>query len=239
MNLARGAREQGWWTQYEGLNLDPYIGLEQEATAITCFSMYYVAALLQIKEYSTILIRAIAPKMDPQILQQRVKARLRRQQLLDQSSRPRYRVLLDEAVLHRCVGGSAVMAAQLDKVLEAGRSDKATIQIVTFSVGAYAVADSNFVLLEFGDSDLPAVVFVEGLTGNQYHERKNDVAHYRETLEHLRDSALNPRDSVQCIAGIRRSYVAGVNTHLVGSFECGRKEAEELAWAYIHQLRRA
>jgi transcriptional regulator with XRE-family HTH domain len=36
MSLARGAREQGWWTQYEDLDLDPYIGLEQEATAITC-----------------------------------------------------------------------------------------------------------------------------------------------------------------------------------------------------------
>ena len=31
MDLARGAREQGWWTQYEDLNLDPYLGLEQEA----------------------------------------------------------------------------------------------------------------------------------------------------------------------------------------------------------------
>jgi transcriptional regulator with XRE-family HTH domain len=209
MNLARGAREQGWWTQYEDLNLDPYIGLEQEATAITCYSMYYVAALLQTGEYARALIRAIAPKMDLQVLEQRVEARLRRQELLDQDNRPRYRVLLDEAVLHRRVGGSALMTAQLDEVLEAGRSDKATIQIIPFNVGAYAVADSNFVLLDFEDSDLSSVVFVEGLTGNQYHERKNDVARYRETLEYLRDCALNPHDSVQYIAEVRKAYVTG------------------------------
>ena len=101
------------------------------------------------------------------------------------------------------------MAAQLDEVLEAGRCDKATIQIIPFNVGAYAVADSNFVLLDFEDSDLSSVVFVEGLTGNQYHERKNDLARYRETVECLRDSALNPRDSAQYIAEMRKTYVTG------------------------------
>src|SRR3984885_1458530 len=42
MNLARRAREPGWWTQYEDLNLDPYIGLEQEAASLTSYSMYYI-----------------------------------------------------------------------------------------------------------------------------------------------------------------------------------------------------
>ena len=51
MNLARRAREPGWWTQYDDLSLDPLIGLEQAATAITCYSMYYVPALLQTADY--------------------------------------------------------------------------------------------------------------------------------------------------------------------------------------------
>lgn len=63
-----------------------------------------------------------------------------------------------------------------------------------------AAQDSNFVLLEFRDeSNLSPVVFIEGLTGNQYLERTADIARYRETLDYLRDSALNPRDSVQLI----------------------------------------
>src|ERR1700685_1215287 len=33
MTLARAARELGWWTQYDDLDLDPYIGLEQDAKA--------------------------------------------------------------------------------------------------------------------------------------------------------------------------------------------------------------
>ena len=81
--LARGAREPGWWTKYEDLKLDPLIGLEQDAAAITCFSMYYIPALLQTADYARAIIGAIAPKIDPQILEQRVEARMRRQQLLD------------------------------------------------------------------------------------------------------------------------------------------------------------
>lgn len=208
MRLARGAREQSWWTQYEDLNLDPYIGLEQDATAITCYSMYYVPALLQTEDYARTIIRAIAPKMNPEIHQQRVEVRLRRQQRLDGTDRPRYRVLLDEAVLHRLIGGPRIMAAQLDKILEAVRDTKATVQVIPFSVGAHAAADGHFVLLEFEGSELSPVVFLEGLTGNQYLGRDADVARYVEAIENLRDSALSPRDSVQRIAEIRKVLAA-------------------------------
>lgn len=206
MNLARGAREQGWWTQYEDIQLDPYIGLEAVATAITSYSMYYVPALLQTEEYARALIKGIAPQINPMIHEQRVEVRLRRQQLLEEHPRPRYRVLLDEAVLHRRVGGPEIMAVQLGKLLEAERRSIVTIQVIPFDVGAHAAQDSNFVLLEFGEGpDLSPVVFVEGLTGNQYIERKADLARYREAVEHLRDSSLSPRDSLRRVDEIRKT----------------------------------
>lgn len=207
MNLAREAREQVWWTQYEDLKLDPYLGLEQEATSITSYTMYYLPALLQTEEYAKSIIAAIAPKMDSDILLQRVEVRIRRQQRLEADNRPRYRALLDEAVLHRSVGGPTVMAAQLTKVLEAERQHKATVQVIPFGLGAHAAQDSNFILFEFGDnSGLSPVVFVEGLTGNHYMERQPDIARYREALEYLRDSALSPRDSVELMNRMRGKH---------------------------------
>jgi transcriptional regulator with XRE-family HTH domain len=209
MDLARKAREQGWWNQYDDLKLDPYIGLEQEATSITSYTMYYIPALLQTEDYARAIIKGIAPKIDPKIHQQRVEARLRRQQLLAQDKPPRYRVLLDEAVLLRRVGGSAIMAAQLDKVLELEMDGKATVQVIPFDVGAHAAQDSNFVLFDFDDPDLSSVVFVEGLINHQYQERKADLDRYREAIESLRDSALSPRDSVLRIAEMQRAYASG------------------------------
>jgi transcriptional regulator with XRE-family HTH domain len=206
MSLARGAREPGWWTQYEDLNLDPLIGLEQEAAAITCYSMYYLPALLQTEDYAREIIKIIAPKIASAIHEQRVEARLRRQQLLEKVDRPRYRVLLDEAAVRRHVGGSAIMIAQLDKILESAQQNKATVQVIPFDFGAHAAADSYFVLLEFDDPGLSPVVFVEGLTGNQYLERKAEISRYREVIEILRDSALSPRDSIALIADYREKY---------------------------------
>ena len=208
MSLARGAREQVWWTQYEDLDLDPLIGLEQDATAITCYSMYYMPALLQTADYARAIIEAIAPKMDRDILQQRVEARMRRQQLLEKDNKPRYRVLMDEAALQRCVGDRPLMAEQLDKLLDAIRKDKATIQIIPFDAGAYSAADGYFVLLEFDDPNLSPVVYLEGLTGNQYLERKAEIARYRESVESMRDSALSPRDSLSFIIELRKGYIS-------------------------------
>jgi transcriptional regulator with XRE-family HTH domain len=216
MELAREARQQGWWTPYTDLRISQLIGLEQEATTITCFGMYFVPALLQTEEYANSIIKGILPKINPDILRQRVEARMRRQQLLQQPKPPRYRALLDEAVLRRHVGGRATMHAQLGKMLQFIREEKVTIQIIPFEVGSYAAMDSNFDYLEFGDSSLPDIVFVEGLDSQIYHERRDDVAQYTESLEYLRDAAFSPRDSVSRIAEIRDEH-AGSQDEQVGS----------------------
>lgn len=210
MSLARGAREAGWWTQYDDLNLDPYIGLEQEATTITCYSMCYVPGLLQTEDYARGIIKTVAPKMDAHVVQQRVEARLRRQQLLEDDSRPRYHVLLDEAVIRRGVGGPSLMAAQLDKILDAVHREKATVQVIPFTAGAYAAADGYFVLLEFEEeSNLWPIVYIEGLTDNQYLQRRADIARYRETIEYLRERALDTHDSIKFMADARDKYERG------------------------------
>jgi transcriptional regulator with XRE-family HTH domain len=220
--LAREAREREWWTQFEDLKLDPYLGLEQVASAITSYTMYYVPALLQTEEYSRVIIETIAPRMDPKILQQRIEVRMRRQERLDEADRPRYRVFLDEAVLYRSVGGPAVMAAQLDKILEVERKNKVTFQIVPFDLGAHAAQDSNFILFEFNEkSGLPPVAFVEALTGNHYLEKEGDIDRYREAAEYLRDTSLNPRDSVQRLTEIKKTYMPGRHPAAVGNAQQG------------------
>ena len=204
MNLAREARAPGWWTRYDDLNLDPYIGLEEAAVAITCFSLSYLPGLLQTHDYAAGIIRAVAPEMDPQIAGHRVGARLRRQLVLEKADPPRYHVFLDESVLRRSVGGPADMAAQLGKVLEAVRHGRAIVLVIPFAAGAYPAADGYFVLLEFAPgAGLWPIVFVEGLAGNQYLERRAEIARYRETIECLRASALSAAGSAAFIAGVR------------------------------------
>ena len=170
--------------------------------------MYWVPALLQTADYARAVITGIAPKIDSAILEQRIEVRLRRQQILDRETPPHYRALLDEAVLHRQVGGTSVMGEQLDKILHFARADKAIIQVIPFEAGAHASADSNFQLQEFSDTSLPSIVFVEGLYSNLYQERPAEIMRYREAIERLRDEALTPRESVNFIANIRKLHAA-------------------------------
>ena len=206
MSLAREARESGWWTEYPDLGLDPLIGLEQEAASITCYSMYYMPGLLQTEEYAELIIKTVAPKMDLHVVQQRTAARMRRQEVLGDNG-PFYNVILDEMVFRRGVGSSSLMAAQVGKVLQLVHGNHITLQVIPFKAGAYAAADSYFVFLEFDDeSNLWPVVYIEGLTDNQYLQRGPDIARYRETVEYLRDRALDPDGSIEFMENVRKEY---------------------------------
>lgn len=209
MELARQAREPGWWARFDEPVLSPLVGLEQEAVAITAFSAYWVPALLQTGEYARATIKSIEKKVNLTVLEQRIEARLLRQQVLDRPAPARYRAVLDEAVLHRCVGGPAVMHAQLGKVLDRAAEDKVTVQVIPFDTGVHASTDSNFELFEFASASVQRpVVYVEGLYTNRYQERLAEIERYREAIEYLRDAALNPRDSLSLITEIRSQYTA-------------------------------
>jgi transcriptional regulator with XRE-family HTH domain len=203
MNLAREARQPSWWTKYDDLKIVPFIGLEQAASAITCFGMYFVPALLQTEDYARAIIKGIAPKIEEKVLSQRVEARIKRQELLYQNKPPKYRVILDEAVLHRQVGGPSVMRAELDKMLQLMREERAAVQVLPYEIGAYGAIDSNFDYLEFAGTKLPDLVFVESLVTHLYQERPEEIERYHEALDYLRDEALNLRDSAKRIEEIR------------------------------------
>ena len=133
--LTRSAQQQGWWAEYEDLGV-PYLGFEQHASSITSYTMSYFPALLQTADYARAIITAIAPRIEPRILEQRVEARLRRQRVLSGEYLQRYAVLLDEAVLHRPMGGPTIMREQLDKVLTMAQARTVSLQIVPFERGA-------------------------------------------------------------------------------------------------------
>jgi transcriptional regulator with XRE-family HTH domain len=206
MQLTRQSREQGWWTRYEDLALHPYIGLEQEATSITAYSMYWLPALLQTEDYARAIIKAVLPRIEPAVHEQRVEARMRRQERLTGAHPPRYLVILDEAVLRRRVGNSEVMAAQIDKIAQSAAADPTMVNIIPADSGVYPVADSNFILLEFADTQMPPVVYVEGLGSGQLHERPGDIQRYRDSIECIRDLALDPAGTLTHLADVREAW---------------------------------
>jgi hypothetical protein len=207
MRLARQAREPAWWTRYDDVAQVPYIGLEQEALAVTAYDLHYLPGLLQTEDYARAIIRAINPKIDPAVLEQRVRLRMRRQQRLAGDNPPRYRALIDEAVFYRKVGSDALMTAQVDKVVNLATDGRAVVQLIPFERGAYPAADIMFVMLEF--AQLPPVVFVESLADFHHFDRPDQVERYREAIASFSASALSPRASLHRLAEIRKGYDTG------------------------------
>jgi transcriptional regulator with XRE-family HTH domain len=206
MTIAREAKQQGWWHKFDDLAIDSLIGLEIEAKQINSHESSNVPWAFQTEQYARAIIKGILPRIDDRILNERVTARMTRQELLRSAEPPYLWSLIDESALHRAIGGAHVMREQLSKILEDTSASNITMQIVPFDSGAHPGLDNTFTLLEFDSSVQSPVVFIENLVGNIYLERQADIERYREVLEHLRAYALSPANSAERVQEIRKSF---------------------------------
>lgn len=203
--LAAEGRQQGWWQGYELDYFGTYVGLEQEATSIRIFQSTVVPGLLQTESYARATLEAVVPEFTTERIDQLVQVRLTRQQSLTRDPPLRLWVVLDESVLHRMIGGISVMREQLERLLEAAKSPRVTIQVIPYSAGAHPAMESTFDILGFSEPT-PGVVYVEGLIGYIYLERPQDLRRYQLVFERLSQVALNPQDSTKLIAEIGARY---------------------------------
>ena len=193
LKLAAEGKQQAWWQSYD-LGYATYVGLEAAAVAIRYYQSSMVPGLLQTADYARAMYAAGMPKISPERTEELIQVRLVRQRLLDQDPPVYLDVVLDEAVLHREVGGAAVMRAQLNWLAEMSKRPNVTTRVIPYSAGAHPAMDSTFNILEFA-GPVSSVVYVEGLVGWIYVERPQDVIRYQQVFEHLRTVALTPQES--------------------------------------------
>jgi len=188
LELAREANQPGWWYKYRAVLPEwfkAYVSLESEATVIRLYEPHYVPGLLQTHDYAAALLRVGFPNESKEDIDRRVSLRLKRQDLLAKSEAPAVWAILDETVLRRPVGGTEVMRAQIDRMLQSLEQPKVRIQIMPLAVGAHPGAFGPFHHFRFGFSELPDVVYSENLTGAVYVDRPEDVVSYLEVLDRM------------------------------------------------------
>ncbi len=211
MALAREGKQTGWWQSYD-LGYATYAGLEAEAVAISAFQSSVVHGLLQTAYYARAGHEGAMPRLSPDQIEMQIEAKLTRQGILTRDNNPPcFSVVLDEAALHRMVGGRQVMAAQLAKILDISALPNITVQVLPYDVGAHPAVESNFTIVEL-PNPTPGVVFVEGLIGSTYLERPEDLKRYHEIFNRLQSIALSPKDSSDLIAKFFHAYESGIWT---------------------------
>jgi transcriptional regulator with XRE-family HTH domain len=205
MTIAREAKQRGWWNKFDDIAIDTLIGLEIEAISIDSHESAKVPWAFQTEEYARAVIKGVLPHIQDHVLDERVTARMTRQELLQSATPPHLWSLIDESALRRAVGGASVMREQLTKILEVAAIPNVTMQVIPFEAGAHPGLDNTFTLLQFDgtvQSPQSPVVFVENLAGDFYLERDPEIRRYREVLEYSRACALSPANSVKYIQAI-------------------------------------
>jgi transcriptional regulator with XRE-family HTH domain len=202
MTLAQAGKRPARWQRYE-LAYATYAELEEEALAISAFQSSVVHGLLHTADYARAQHENSMPRFDPDQINLQIEAKLTRQQILTQANPPGFAVVLDEAALHRLVGGREVMAAQLAKILDVSALPNVKVQILPFERGAHPALESNFTILRLPDP-ATGVVFVEGMIGSTYLDQPKDLGRYHDVFDELQSIALNPQDSSDLIAKLLR-----------------------------------
>ena len=207
MTLAREGKQTGWWQSYD-LDFSTYVGLEADAIGLQYYQSTIVPGLLQTADYARAMLQASVPKLSPGRIDELLEVKLKRQRVLSGERPLHLWAVLDEAALHRVVGGPTVMAGQLDHLIGVTGNLNVTIQVVPFGAGAHPAMDSTFNILEFAGS-VPRLVYVEGLVGWIYLDRPAEIDRYQQVFEHLRTLALSPKESIDLVAKIGSEYKHG------------------------------
>jgi hypothetical protein len=204
-DLATRSRQPEWWTYYTDILpgwFETYLGLESAAVAIRSFEAQFVPGLFQTEDYARAVTRLGHQTAPTEEIERRVGLRLKRQEVLARPQPPRIWAVMDEAVLRRPIGGTAVMGAQLRRLVEAAQLPGVTLQVVPFAQGGHAAASGSFSILRFAERDLPDVVYIEQLTSAVYLDQRADVEHYLEVADQLSGEALTPVDAIRLIEQI-------------------------------------
>lgn len=171
----------------------PYAEMEAKATYISTYQAQLVYGLLQTPEYA----RAVLETGDTNRVEELLAARLERQRILDAAQPPLTLIVLDEAALHRPVGGVEVMRTQLSHLLKCAERPWVQIQVLPNFVGAHASLAGSFNMLRF-DND-PDLVYTEDLISGHMTANPETVREGARRYASLQAAALSQEESAKLI----------------------------------------
>lgn len=195
IEMARaGKPERTWWTGYREL-ISPqflaFLSYENSASRIYHFEPALIPGLLQDEEYARAVLQALGGSASEERVRDLVELRMQRQEaLFGKDNPPEMLFIMDEAALHRWIGGRDVMRHQLGRLREAAELDKVTIEVVPFTAGAHPGMKGPFVIMEFPDDAVEDVLFQEMFRGDMItRDEREELDPAIEALGRLRDLA--------------------------------------------------
>ncbi|MFF5573991.1 helix-turn-helix domain-containing protein [Streptomyces luteogriseus] len=168
--------------------------LEGQAVEIGVYECNSVHGLLQTPEHARALFESWQPSYSPDDIDRMVAARLARQAVFERDPAPSVHFVLEEAPLRRQVGGTMVWRQQLERLLEVGRLNNVTLQVMPTNSDAHPGLDGRIELLKFPDGT--AVGRADGLFNGRPVSDPRQLRILELQYGTLRAQALPPRESL-------------------------------------------
>ena len=193
--LARAAKKPGWWHNYAAslaTDGEDFLEIETDAISMCSYQADVIPGLLQTHDYARTVIRAFDPEVSEEIVDRRAELRMKRQQRVLEGDL-RLWAVVDTGALERAVGGAEVHRAQLEHLVEAIHIPGVTFQALPPQAGEHMALGTPFDCFTFAVGG--GAVAIDHLAGTFCIEDDAMVARYTLAFEHLRATALSPRDS--------------------------------------------
>ncbi len=203
-----------------------FMTYSERAVVIRQYAAHVVPGLLQTEDYARAVLSVGRTLGSKEQLEERVTARLGRQERLNASDRPELWVVLDEAVLRRPVGGPEVMREQLERLLDAAAERQVTVQVLPFDQGEHDVMGGSLTVLTMPDDSEAA--YTEGAHYGQLVEDPDEVRSFALTYDRLRAAALPPLMSLDMIRSVMEDNHRGAKVP-------SRSERRRLAQEQLQQ----
>ena len=137
---------------------------ERAATSIRWYAPLIVPGLLQIEDYARAILAATFG-ITAEEVERQVVERLQKQEISARDKPPELRVILDELVLHRLIGGRHVMTEQIRRLIEAADEPSTTVLVIPANTGAHEGLSGEFEIME--SESQHGFGFVETAIGGQ------------------------------------------------------------------------
>jgi len=193
LDLAKNAKERGWWTAYDDVFGGSYVDMEDLAVKMESWQTHLVPGLLQTPEYARNLIRSVFPDAAEADVERRLRARMARKPLLHRQNPPELHAVLDEAVFRRIQVDRTVLTGQIRALLEA--PPQVTVRILPFEAGWHAGLDGSCVILGFDRELGSPKAYIDTPGGDVYVESVESVRRCTVIFNAARDAALTPEES--------------------------------------------
>lgn len=170
-----------------------FMEYEQQAVSLWWYEVVLIPGLLQTETYARRLISSFVPPLDDETIEERVTGRLERTELLTRKPMTAFSFALYEPVLR----GPHVDKDQLLHLLEMGRRNNVSIQVLPYGRAMSSALMGQMVLLETQDRERFA--YADGSSVSQLTSDVEVVSSYTERLSVIRAESLGSEGSVRFI----------------------------------------